>query len=368
VTALGTPEIWFDATERERAPQDVLAPIAQAPVTGVLLRGDGGDGAQLPARLRRAWVVSNGAPADARADDLLVAASPSALARVPEWSGGIGVRCAVRDHGSLMAACEMAASADYVFVRFDDETNIPLELILARAQLSGARIIKGVATVEDALVALGVLERGCHGIVFTTSEVAIAARFADALARRATERVALTEAEIVRLEHIGMGYRACVDTTSLLSKDEGMIVGSTSSGGLLACAEVHHLPYMNTRPFRVNAGAVHSYIWGPGGMAEYLSDLRAGSAVLVTALDGAARPVSVGRVKIEVRPLVLVEASAAGVPINLIVQDDWHVRLFGARGEARNVTTLAPGDRVLAHVCEPGRHVGIKVSETIVER
>ncbi|MDI6734603.1 MAG: 3-dehydroquinate synthase II [bacterium] len=56
------------------------------------------------------------------------------------------------------------------------------------------------------------------------------------------------------------------------------------------------------------------------------------------------------------------------VVINSIVQDDWHVRVHGANGEPRNVTTLKPDDKVLAHITNPGsRHVGIKVEEIIIE-
>jgi len=165
-----------------------------------------------------------------------------------------------------------------------------------------------------------------------------------------------------------MGYRGCVDTTTLFEKDEGMLVGSTSAGGLLVCAEVHHLPYMNLRPFRVNAGAVHSYLWGPR-LSEYITDLAPGSEALAVSSKGVARPVCVGRVKIEVRPLRLIEALAEdGTKLNLFIQDDWHVRVFDADGLPRNCTMLEVGDHLLAHVCEPGRHVGIKVEETIDER
>ena len=60
-----------------------------------------------------------------------------------------------------------------------------------------------------------------------------------------------------------MGDRGCIDTTSIMTKDEGMIVGSTSAGGILVCSETHYLPYMELRPFRVNAGGVHSYVLSP---------------------------------------------------------------------------------------------------------
>lgn len=125
---------------------------------------------------------------------------------------------------------------------------------------------------------------------------------------------------------------------------------------------------MNLRPFRVNAGAVHSYIWMPNDTAEYLTDLKVGSKVLCTNTKGEARELTVGRVKIEVRPLLLIKGEAAQTEINVIVQDDWHIRLMDAAGNPQNATMIRPGDKLLAYLSKPGRHVGIKVDETIIEK
>lgn len=55
-------------------------------------------------------------------------------------------------------------------------------------------------------------------------------------------------------------------------------------------------------------GPVHSYVAVPGGKTCYLSELKAGKEVLVVNQNGQQRTAIVGRVKIETRPLVLVEA------------------------------------------------------------
>ena len=129
------------------------------------------------------------------------------------------------------------------------------------------------------------------------------------------------------------------------------------------------LPYMEKRPFRVNAGGIHSYVYSSDGRTQYMSELRAGASVSVVSTEGVSRNVPVGRVKTEVRPLRLLEAEfESGERINVLMQDDWHVRIFGADGSVRNITELKPGDEVLAHLAEPGRHVGIAISETIEER
>ncbi|MHB8918655.1 MAG: 3-dehydroquinate synthase II, partial [Desulfocucumaceae bacterium] len=101
---------------------------------------------------------------------------------------------------------------------------------------------------------------------------------------------------------------------------------------------------------------------------EYITDLAAGSRVLCLNVRGEARELTVGRVKIEVRPLLMIRGEAAGRELNVIVQDVWHIRIMGADGQPQNASSIRPGDRLLAYVCDPGRHVGIKVDETILEK
>lgn len=58
---------------------------------------------------------------------------------------------------------------------------------------------------------------------------------------------------------------------------------------------------------------MHAYVAVAGGCTKYLSDLKSGSEVLVVNASGHVRPALVGRVKIESRPLVLVEAEVGHV-------------------------------------------------------
>lgn len=61
------------------------------------------------------------------------------------------------------------------------------------------------------------------------------------------------------------------------------------------CAES---AYISSRPFRVNAGAVHAYVASSGGRTAYLSELAAGATALVTDAAGASREVPIGRCKV----------------------------------------------------------------------
>jgi len=109
----------------------------------------------------------------------------------------------------------------------------------------------------------------------------------------------------------------------------------------------------------------YPFPWLP---SSYLSDLQAGSKVCVVNSKGEARTVTVGRVKIERRPLLLVVAEIEGTEINVFIQDDWHVRVMGSKGEIIPSAEVKIGDLLLGYLQEPGRHVGYKIDEKIVER
>lgn len=66
-------------------------------------------------------------------------------------------------------------------------------------------------------------------------------------------------------------------------------------------------------------GPVHAYVAVPGGKTSYLSELKAGKEVLVVDQNGKQRTAIIGRVKIETRPLILVEAKVHAVSLAKII-------------------------------------------------
>jgi len=251
----------------------------------------------------------------------------------------------------------------YVVVDADDWKVIPLENLVARSD----RIIARVASPEEAALALQVLERGVAGILLATESPA-AVKETGVIINRAQEEVALVPFIVTAVRPVGMGDRVCVDTCSLLSEGEGLLVGNTSSAFFLVHAETLENPYVAPRPFRVNAGAVHAYVLSPGGRTSYLSDLSAGDTVLVVRSDGTTREATVGRVKIEKRPLLLVEAESDGIPCSIILQNAETIRLIARDGSTVSVVEISPGDTVMGCVKEAGRHFGMAVRESIVEK
>ena len=133
-------------------------------------------------------------------------------------------------------------------------------------------------------------------------------------------------------------------------------------------AEVEENPHVEPRPFRVNAGPVSLYILVPEYKTRYLSELKTGDEVLVVNRYGNFRIAIIGRLKIERRPLTLVEAEIEGYKIKTIVQNAETVCFVNETG-SRSMTELSQNDQVLAYHQQGGRHFGVLVQEeSIIER
>jgi len=277
-------------------------------------------------------------------------------------TGTDAVERTITDKASEDAAARLGKNL-YVIVTTSDWTVIPLENLVAQSD----RIVASVKDTCEAELALHVLEKGVYGILLKTRDPA-AVRSVAQLVKGGGGTVGLIPFTVTKIQPVGMGDRVCVDTCSMLADGEGMLMGNTSSAMLLVHAETLENPYVAPRPFRVNAGAVHAYIMLPDGKTAYLSDLSIGGQVLVADAKGAAHTAIVGRTKIERRPLLLVEAVAGTVKVSLILQNAETIRLVREDGSAVSVVSLAAGDRVLGAALEGGRHFGMAVKETIVEK
>ncbi|USX49659.1 3-dehydroquinate synthase II [Lentzea sp. HUAS12] len=281
------------------------------------------------------------------------------LDRLPSRSAFV----TVSDDRTLKLACAAAERLDHTVVHFTDPTKIPLEIVIAAADGAPGKLITVVHDLVEAAIVLECLEHGSDGVLMAPADATEVFKLARLL-EVSSPPLSLTTLTVESLTHNGLGDRVCVDTASHFAEDEGILVGSFSSGFVLCCSETHPLPYMPTRPFRVNAGALHSYVLGPANRTNYLSELRSGSKVLAVNADGRTRELTVGRAKLESRPMLTITArSPEGVVVDLMVQDDWHVRVLGPGGKVLNVTELRPGDELLGHIASEQRHVGLPIGE-----
>ena len=267
--------------------------------------------------------------------------------------------------GSQDRAMSLAGKKDAVIVTTSDWTVIPLENMIARFGGSGTRVYACASTVEDANLFLTTMEKGVDGVVIDTEDPLKIAKFKEILTESPREE--LSEVSIVSIRSVEMGDRVCIDTCSMMSPGEGMLIGSYSNCLFLIQSESEDNGYVASRPFRVNAGAVHSYMEVPGGGTRYLSEIKGGDSVLLCDEKGNTRVASVGRCKVEKRPLLMVTATDGKKEYTVMLQNAETIRMVRKDGSV-SVTKLRPGDKVLAKIETGGRHFGMAIEETITEK
>jgi 3-dehydroquinate synthase II len=259
-----------------------------------------------------------------------------------------------------------ALKSKIVAVRTTDWDIIPIENLIPQG---GERLYTFVRNLDDARLAAGILEKGVGGIVLETADPAEIAKVVKFVKELDSETFDLVEMTITDIRNIGIGDRVCVDTCSNINLSEGLLVGNASQGMFLVHAENIENPYVAPRPFRINAGAVHSYVRVPGGKTRYLGELKTGDPVLVVSGNGKTYTCYVGRSKIEKRPMLVIHAEAeGGVECSIVLQNAETIRLTAPDGSAVSVAGLKVGDSVLGYREKGGRHFGMAVDETIKEQ
>jgi 3-dehydroquinate synthase II len=239
---------------------------------------------------------------------------------------------------------------------------IPVENLLAQSD----DVAVEVADLGEARLAAGILERGVATVV-VLPEGAGELKSIVADLKLSQGCIDLAPAVVTAVENVGLGHRVCVDTMSMLRRGQGMLVGNSSAFTFLVHAETEHNEYVAARPFRVNAGAVHAYAQMPGDKTTYLEELRAGDEVLIVGADGSTTVATVGRLKVEARPMLLVRARVGDVEGAVFLQNAETIRLTRPDGTPVSVVTLKEGDQILCRTDCAGRHFGMRIKEDIKE-
>ena len=301
-------------------------------------------------------------------EDFSGSADLTTLRRRDDRAQGAYVRVLGTEYEAF--AEEAATAADFTVVVGEDWSIIPLENLIARVG-EETHLIAGATTAAEARTAFETLEIGADGVLLDTDapdEIRGAVEARDAADR---ESLDLRYAEVTAVERTGMADRVCIDTGSLMDGDEGMLVGSMSRGLFFVHAETAESPYVESRPFRVNAGAVHAYVRNPEGGTNYLAELSSGDEVQVVDTAGHTREAIVGRVKIEKRPMFRVQAEVDtddGVDrVETLIQNAETVKIATSEGR-KAVTDLDVGDEALVYYEDVARHFGEAVEESIIEK
>ena len=278
----------------------------------------------------------------------------------------IGRLVEIKKKADEITAKKAAESAPNIVISAKDWKVIPLENLIVHFQGTGSKLLMLARTAEEARLFFETMEKGADGVLFVPSKLEELGKLRKLLEERAP-KLDLQEGKITVLRQLGLGDRVCIDTCSMLTIGEGMLIGNQSSCMFLIHSESLESEYAASRPFRVNAGPVHAYILMPDGTTRYLSELQGGDEALIVGADGHTRKVVVGRTKVERRPLLLIEADVDGERFSTIVQNAETIRVY-SKGKVVSVSRLKLGDSITLKIERAGRHFGMRVEETIREK
>ncbi len=269
------------------------------------------------------------------------------------------------DIATAVSAAKIGAEA--LLVETGDWKIIPLENLIADIHKVNTRVYAKADSLEEIPTLLSVLELGVDGVVLSSDNVNDVMNGLSYFS--STGKVNLIFAKVTEVKNLGIGDRACIDTASILDSGEGFLVGSQVKTLFLVHNESSGSKFTSPRPFRVNAGSIHSYILVPEGKTRYLSELETGHEVLVVDKKGNTRTVVVGRVKIERRPLTLVKVKHDEGVGSILLQNAETIPLIGRDDMQIPVTHLKVGDEILVRVEKSSaRHFGKAVEAFMLEK
>ncbi len=278
----------------------------------------------------------------------------------------IGKLVEIKKKADEVTAKRAAEHSQNIVISARDWKVIPLENLIVHFQRTGSKLLMLARTAEEAKLFFETMERGADGVLFVPSKLEELGKLRKMLEEGAP-KLDMQEGKVTVLRQLGLGDRVCIDTCSILNVGEGMLIGNQSSCMFLIHSESLESEYAASRPFRVNAGPVHAYILMPDGTTRYLSELQGGDEALIVGADGHTRKVVVGRTKVERRPLLLIEADVDGERFSTIVQNAETIRVY-SKGKVVSVSRLKLGDSITLKIERAGRHFGMRVEETILEK
>ena len=293
----------------------------------------------------------------------------------------VGAFITVNSEESQEYARSLVGSVEWLVLDFSDWSMIPIENLVAACEGTPTKIAAVLSTPKQAQGAGFALHKGVDALVVAPSNEMIEAALV--VKSQRLERTNQNDEEITsQSEHVGLGKltvtsveaggtaeRYCIDMTRLLGDGEGLLLGSSASSFLFVHGETVDSEFVPTRPFRVNAGPPHAYIRMSNGQTKYLSELQSGDEIHVVSTEGMQRSATVGRLKIELRPMILVkwidENDKEG---NMFLQQAETVRVVGLDMKTKSITALKPGDIVIGWSDMGSRHIGAPISSAVTER
>ncbi len=277
----------------------------------------------------------------------------------------------IDDPSDQEEALSLIGLVPWLLVRCSDWTMVPLENLVAASRGTSTRIAAAIDEEVELNGAAFALGGGVDAILVPGHLVSDAVTILGGKWDREEtldDEAIIEEARILSIEGAGVGERVCVDLTRRISDGQGMAVGSISGNLCLIHGETIQSDYVPTRPFRVNAGAIHSYALMADGKTKYLSELTSGDEVAILSTSGSKEKATVGRLKVETRPLLLIRFEVPGSEGQIVVQQAETVRLISPSEGAISVTQAKEGDKISILTDNRSRHVGFALPAEVKEK
>ena len=293
----------------------------------------------------------------------------------------IGSLVTIDSDTSQEQARSLVGSVEWLVLEFTDWSMIPIENIIAACEGTPTKIAAVITSPEQAQGAGWALEQGVDALIVQNSpsmvEVALIVK-AQRLehttpkvdeVRFSASKIGIGKLTITSIEAGGTAERYCIDMTRLLDQGEGLLLGSNASSFLFVHGETLESEFVPTRPFRVNAGPPHAYVRMADGKTKYLSELQSGDEIFLVNTEGLQRSASIGRLKIEIRPMILIkwidENDKEG---SMFLQQAETVRVVGFDKQIKSITKLKIGEEVIGWSDIGARHIGASISSAVTER
>jgi len=277
----------------------------------------------------------------------------------------------IDDPSDQEEALSLIGLVPWILVRCSDWTMIPLENLVAASRGTSTRIAAAIDEEVELNGAAFAMGGGVDAILVPIQMVDDAIRVLGGIWEKEEPPeigVTIAEARVLSIDGAGVGERVCVDLTRRINDGQGMAIGSLSGNLCLLHGETIQSEYVPTRPFRVNAGAVHSYILMADGKTKYLSELISGDEVAVLSSSDEQEKATIGRLKVETRPLLMIRFEVSGSEGQIVVQQAETVRLITPNGGVISVTQVKEGDKISVITDNRARHVGFPLNAGVTEK
>ncbi len=268
------------------------------------------------------------------------------------------------DHEGQKEAISLIGLAPWILLICSNWKMIPLENLISKSSGTGTKI---AVSITEEIEILGVSFALQHGVdalllppnikIWNEAEKVKKIK-KDTSKSEVGSEVVMSTAKITSIVPGGFGERVCIDLIERLKIGEGMLIGSVSEILCFVHGETISSEFVPKRQFRVNAGAIHSYILMASGKTKYLSELLSGDEVSIMTFDGNERHASIGRIKIERRPFLKIGYENNDISGNIIVQQAETVRIITDSEKIKSVTDLEIGDKIIVRMDPRVRHIG----------